>query len=535
MKMQHCHLNSTSGRARGKGLALAEGEDLLKGRPIGEDGKRVANQMVLSDTSGLKGGWYGGGPMDFLEKQEQRDYHDAPDEPENRTSAQNDAVYLYNRARKYIRAENGGYWDILAKIEKKREKRAQGLYEEEGMHPLHFLTSKEQNDYHNAPDEPENRTAAQDNAVYLYQRARKYIRSRIYSHQEIRAKMQEKREKRAIQELDEADMAPFDFLKDEEQRDYHDAPNLADDRTYKQDTAVYLYNRARKYIDKGDYSYQEIHAKIERKREKRAMQELYEVNMAPFDFLKDEEQRNYHDAPNLADDRTYKQDTAVYLYNRARKYIDKGDYSYQEIHAKIERKREKRAMQELYEFDLERGMSPFHFMTEQEQRDYHDAPSFARDRTDEQENIVRLYERIEGDIKGGYGKEYVEEQAEAHRRAIYGEAGPSHPVEISSDEGERRPLLGSLRDEAGPSNEADAALDARTQQIYALVDKLAECHGFGGKRSYEKDDIRTILNNNKMDEYELKKAKIYLYRNYHGRERRLKTYVSTALSRHYSM
>ena len=462
-----------------------------------------------------------GGPMDFLEKQEQNDYHNAPDEPENRTTAQNDAVYLYNRARKYIRAENGGYWDIFAKIEKKREKRAQELYEEEGMHPLHFLTSKEQNDYHNAPDEPENRTAAQDNAVYLYQRARKYIRSRIYSHQEIRAKMQEKREKRAIQELDEADMAPFDFLKDEEQRDYHNAPNLADDRTYKQDTAVYLYNRARKYIDKGDYSYQEIHAKIERKREKRAMQELYEVDMAPFDFLKNEEQRDYHDAPNLADDRTYKQDTAVYLYNRARKYIDKGDYSYQEIHAKIERKREKRAMQELYEFDLERGMSPFHFMTEQEQRDYHDAPSLARDRTDEQENIVRLYGRIEGDIKGGYGKEYVEEQAEAHRRAIYGEAGPSHPVEISSDEagpshpveissdeGERRPLLGSSRDEAGPSHPSEIP-ENRRYQIIELVEKLIERSGRHDTR-IPKSDIRNYMRNNPMNSNELRAAREYI-------------------------
>ena len=101
---------------KGKGLAPAEGEDLLTGGPIGEDGKRVAKQMVLSDKSGLKGGWYWGEPFDFLTEQEQRDYHDAPYEFEDRTAAQNDAVYLYNRAQKYIDTKDWSSHEIDAKI-----------------------------------------------------------------------------------------------------------------------------------------------------------------------------------------------------------------------------------------------------------------------------------------------------------------------------------------------------------------------------------------------------------------------------------
>ena len=72
-----------------------------------------------------------GEPFDFLTEQEQRDYHDAPYEFEDRTAAQNDAVYLYNRAKKYIDTKDWSSQGIDAKIQEKRRKRAQRLYKEE--------------------------------------------------------------------------------------------------------------------------------------------------------------------------------------------------------------------------------------------------------------------------------------------------------------------------------------------------------------------------------------------------------------------
>ena len=443
---------------KGKGLVPAEGEDLLTGRPIGEDGKRVANQLVLLDKSGLKGGWYRGEPFDFLTEQEQRDFIEAPYEFEHRTPEQNDAVYLYNRASKYIRTKDWSYQQINTKIQGKREKlekRAQISHEEEQMHPFDFLTSKERSDY-------------------------------------------------------------------------NDAPNASANRTAEQNDAVYLYNRASKYINKGgDWDYSKIDAKIQEKREKRAMQDLYELDlereMSPFHFMTEQEQRDYNDAPYRARDRTDEQERIVRLYNRIQSDINAG-YQKEYIEEQAEAHRRdiygeagpSSPMQDLYELDLEREMSPFHFMTEQEQRDYHDAPYRARDRTDEQERIVRLYNRIQSDINAGYQKEYIEEQAEAHRRDIYGEAGPSSPIEVSSSSGPSHP-------------------ESRENQIKALVDKVVERHGQHDLWDRDNEDIRNFIWNNRMSRDEHLIAKAYFDDKYGNLNTQIRRSIKASLRRTYSL
>ena len=150
--------------------------------------------MVLSDKSGLKGGWYWGEPFDFLTEQEQRDYNDAPYEFEDRTAAQNDAVYLYNRAKKYIDTKDWSSQGIDAKIQEKRRKRAQRLYKEEEMHPFDFMTKQEKSDYDEAPYRSEDRdpTPEQANAVRLHQRINEAI-AECSDWNEVTARVQQHR------------------------------------------------------------------------------------------------------------------------------------------------------------------------------------------------------------------------------------------------------------------------------------------------------------------------------------------------------
>lgn len=88
---------------KGKGIMVQE----VKARPQREEIERVIKQrggktsgeIPLGYQDGLRGGI---GPKDFLTEDEQEDYDAAPDTPLRRSTAEDNAVRLYSRARDLI-------------------------------------------------------------------------------------------------------------------------------------------------------------------------------------------------------------------------------------------------------------------------------------------------------------------------------------------------------------------------------------------------------------------------------------------------
>jgi hypothetical protein len=117
-------------------------------------------------------------PKDFLTPQEQVDYDNAPDSPTHRTRAQNDAVYLYNRAKKFIN-KNWEYYDIEHKIGFKRLKRQEGgggagpshHHETHEKSAIDFLEHDEQAIYRQADNDSTNWTNSERRACRLFNHA----------------------------------------------------------------------------------------------------------------------------------------------------------------------------------------------------------------------------------------------------------------------------------------------------------------------------------------------------------------------------
>jgi hypothetical protein len=156
-----------------------------------------------------------------------------------------------------------------------------------GMKPIDFTTAEEDIDYNNADDDDSSKwTNKQRRAVRLRNRAKELIdagRSRDYIRNDIRGYRDHLRQElpsddeRAgtSHQYDQDDPIsprgdkgshPRDYLTAQEEQDYDDAPSTPERRTFVQNNAVKLYNRAREYIDAG-YSRRQIARLVQVKRQ----------------------------------------------------------------------------------------------------------------------------------------------------------------------------------------------------------------------------------------------------------------------------
>ena len=133
------------------------------------------SEIQLGYQEGLRGGLE---PRDYLTSREEQEYDEAPNTPDRRTTAQNNAVRLYNRAQEAL--DRGNPIDVIEQIVERyrREYNAEEDLSprgERGSHPRDYLTSREEHDYDEAPNTPDRRTTAQNNAVWLYNRVREVL------------------------------------------------------------------------------------------------------------------------------------------------------------------------------------------------------------------------------------------------------------------------------------------------------------------------------------------------------------------------
>jgi hypothetical protein len=292
----------------------------------------------------------------FLTRLEKEDA-DAAFDSSDRTLAQKFAVYVYEQAENFL--GKGYSADLLAKELQRKRIRC-------------FLTRQEREDVDVAMHSSD-RTPVQKFAVYVYDQAKKLL-DKGYSADAIAKELRRERIRY--------------FLTPREKEDA-DAAMQRSDGTLAQKFAVYVYEQAKKLLDEG-CSADAIAEKLQRKRI------CY--------FLTKKEKKDA-DAAMHSSDGTPAQKFAAYVYDQAKKLLDKGSRA-DAIAEKLQRKR------------------ICYFLTKQEKKDYDVAPSIheKRDPTDEQVKAVRLYRQVRKILEEGSHSDWheINQQIQSARESIYG-------------------------------------------------------------------------------------------------------------------